>query len=214
MKHHLVSFFGTTKLDKMGARELEHYKAKKLSTHARKTISNHLSVLHKLLHTASEWGLIEQVPKVRWLPFPKPEFRFLDFEAAERLLTVSKVEATWHVMILLALRTWLHQGELLALRWRDVDLTQGKLVVRRSVTRGHLGTPKNGRIREVLLSSAVVKVLKGHRHLRGELVFCQEDGSLLTKGLCKWPLRRARRRVGLGRFGWHDLRHIFASHLA
>ena len=40
------------------------------------------------------------------------------------------------------------------------------------------------------LTNDVVKVLKGWRHLRGELVFCNEDGSMLTKEQCKWPLQK------------------------
>ena len=47
----------------------------------------------------------------------------------------------------------------------------------------------------------------------GELVFCDDDGEMLTKGECKWPLWRACKRAGLRRIGWHVLRHTFASHL-
>ena len=44
-------------------------------------------------------------------------------------------------------------------------------------------------------------------------MFCDGDGHMLSKGACKWPLRRACRRAGLRRIGWHVLRHSFASHL-
>jgi site-specific recombinase XerD len=57
-------------------------------------------------------------------------------------------------------------------------------------------------------------VLKGHRHLRGELVFCAENGGLLKRGECKWPLWRACQKAGMRLVGWHVLRHTFASHLA
>lgn len=53
--------------------------------------------------------------------------------------------AEWKAMIVAALRTGLRIGELLALRWDDVDLTGGRLTVRRSRSRGVVGTPKNGR---------------------------------------------------------------------
>jgi integrase len=116
-------------------------------------------------------------------------------------------------MILLALKAGLRQGELLALRWEDVDLVAGKLRIARSVTRGVVTTPKSGKGREVPLSDAAVRALKSHRHLRGELVFCDGAGEMFTKGLCKWPLRRACKRAGLRHVGWHVLRHTFASHL-
>ena len=116
-------------------------------------------------------------------------------------------------MMVVAIKTGLRQGELLGLQWDDVDLVAGRLVVRRAVSRGRLSTPKSGKSREVPLSPNAVLALKQHRHLRGEFVFCNPDGSRLTKGRCKWPLWRVCKRAGLRRIGWHFLRHTFASHL-
>lgn len=56
-------------------------------------------------------------------------------------------------------------------------------------------------------------MLKSYRHLRGLYVFCMEAGKRLTKNAPKGPLRRARARSGVPHFGWHALRHTFASHL-
>ena len=63
------------------------------------------------------------------------------------------------------------------------------------------------------MSDEVLRALKAHRHLRGELVFCDADGRMLTKGECRHPLWRACKRAGLRQLGWHALRHTFASHL-
>ena len=111
------------------------------------------------------------------------------------------------------LTTGLRQGELLALRWEDVDLVRGRLLVRRAVARGVVGTPKSGKSREIPLNEKALAALKRQRHLRGELVFCDAAGRMLRKGACKWPLWTACRRAGLRRIGWHTLRHTFASHL-
>ena len=54
-------------------------------------------------------------------------------------------------MIILALKTGLRQGELLALRWEDVDLVAGRLRRSTSVARGIMGTPKSGQEREIPL---------------------------------------------------------------
>jgi len=62
-------------------------------------------------------------------------------------------------------------GELLALRWDNVDLTTGKIHVRESVTRGVRGAPKPGRARDVPLSQQTLETLREQRHLRGEQVF-------------------------------------------
>ncbi len=155
--------------------------------------------------------MIEQVPQVKWLKTPKPEFDFLDFKEADRLLAAADEE--WRPMLMTALKAGMRVGELLALRWEDIDLEAGRIVVRRAVARGIVGTPKNGLSRELPLSEDLRRALKAHRHLRGELVFCDQDGKQLTRGEAKWPLWRACKRAGLRRICWLVLRHTFACHL-
>jgi integrase len=177
-----------------------------------KTINNCLTVLRRMLVIAYKRGLIDKLPEVEWLRTAKPEFDFFTFEEAERLLLASECE--WRTMILVALRTGMRQGELLALRWEDVDLVAGRINVRQNAVWGLIGTPKSGKGREIALGDEVLAALKTHRHLRGELVFCAIDGSMLTSGEMKWPLWRSCKRAGLRRICWHVLRHTFASHLA
>ncbi len=214
-KHHLLPFFGRMRIDQIVSREIERYKAFRVETPSVKTVTNHLSVLRKLLDVAYEWEIIAAIPKFRWMKLPPASFRYLEFDEAERLLGAARgdVEQQWHAMILLALSTGMRQGELLAVQWDDIDLVAGRLLVRRSVTRGVVGTPKSGRNREIPLNSRVLAELRRFRHLRGPLVFCNEDGSLLTKNQCRRPLRRLQRKAALVELGWHDLRHSFASHL-
>ena len=76
-----------------------------------------------------------------------------------------------------------------------------------------VGTPKSGKSREIPLNEKAHAMLKRQRHLRGELVFCDDAGRMLRKGACEWPLWSACKRAGLRRIGWHTLRHTFASHL-
>jgi integrase len=209
---HLVPALGSLRLDEVGPAQIEGYKAGKLKELSAKTVNNHLIVLRRMLGVAVEWGLLERVPIVRWLKVPEAEFDFLTFDEADRLVAATE-EDGWRTMIVVGLKAGLRQGELLALRWSDVDLVAGRLVVRRSVWRGILGPPKGGRSREVALSPEAVRSLKAHRHLRGELVFCTDGGRMFTKNECKHPLWRACKRAGLRRIGWHVLRHTFASHL-
>ncbi len=83
----------------------------------------------------SSGGKLKSLATIRWLKAPKPEFDFLTFEEAPRLLAGAEA-GQWHTMILLGLRAGLRQGEMLALRWQDVDVTNGRVMVRRRVYRG------------------------------------------------------------------------------
>jgi integrase len=211
-KHHLLDVFGRTRIDKIGAKEIEKYKNKKLKEGlSPKTINNHLTVLRRCLSLAAEWEIIDFNLKLKWMKVPKQKFDFLTFEEAERL--IEGAEGDFRTMIILALKTGLRQGELLGLQWDDVDLVAGRLVVRHARWRGHMGTPKNGRTRVIPLSPDTLKVIKRHRHLKGKFVFCNQGGEPLLDGKCKWPLWTACANAGLRRIGWHVLRHTFASHL-
>jgi len=79
-----------------------------------KTINNCLTVLRRMLSIARKRGLIAAVPDVDWLRVPPAEFDFLTFAEADRLLAAGDGE--WRTMFLVALRTGLRVGELLAPR--------------------------------------------------------------------------------------------------
>jgi len=212
LRVHLIPEFGSLPLGDVSGRAIETYKAKKLSEGlSPKTVNNHLTVLRKLLSVALEWEIIEVIPPVKWLRVPPQKFDFLSFEEAERL--VEAADAGWRAAILVGLRTGLRLGEIMALRWEDLDLVTGRLVVSRTVSRGRIGSPKNGRTREIPLGFDVLRSLKQHQHLKGEFVFPGPGGRLLHRNETKHPLWRACRRAGLRRLGWHALRHSFASHL-
>ena len=179
---------------------------------SQKTTNNCLTVLRRMLSIARKRGLIGVVPEVEWLRPPKPDFDFFTFEESQRLLDAADGE--WRTMILVALRTGLRFGELLALRWQDVDLVAGRIVVRQNWVNGALGTPKSGHSREIPLGEEVLKALNSHRHLRGPLVFSTMAGEVFTVGEPRYWLARFCRKAGLREIGWHTLRHTSASHLA
>lgn len=196
--NHLAPFFGEHRLDAIGPREITRYKAHAAEKLHPKSINNSLTVLRRTLDIASHWGILAAPPRMEWLRPPKPEFRFLDFAEAERLVRAAKAtERDWWPMIVLALNTGLRLGELIGLPWSAVDLEAGRLHVRQAVSCGILGTPKNGRSREVPLNDTAKQALRAHRHLRGELVFCHEDGSFLDPHVARYPLRRAYKKAGI-----------------
>jgi integrase len=195
---------------------------------SKKTIDNHLILLRRVLNVAREWELIDRTPKHELYRPKNPGFDFLDFEEAQRLIEAARAvpgslprdhfevgDGDWGRMILLALRTGMRIGELLALRWPNASLRAARVHVCEAIVRGIRGTPKGNRTRDIPLSAQAMDALRQQRHSRvcGEQVFCDLEGKPLRWEQCKKPLAIACRLAELRPVGWHTLRHTFASHL-
>ena len=219
LRDHIVPTFGPTPLDRITFAAIEDFKnslvidkedgGKGLSN---KTANNILTVLRRLLALAHKRGALPSVPEIEWLPTTPGAFDFQTYEESEALIEATAPE--WRCMVVVGLRCGLRQGELLGLRWEDVDLKHGRITVRRSIVRGRVKGTKSRRVREVPLGEDVRAELVRQRHLRGPYVFCDLDGKHLTNGACKWPLYAACEGARLRRIGWHVLRHTFCSQLA
>jgi integrase len=213
LRTHLVPAFGKRRLDTIGPADVETYKARKLKDgQAAKSVNNHLTILRKLLNLAAEWGELPHAPRVKQLRVAHGDFQFLSFEETERFVRAAATE--WKAFVVTALKTGLRVGELLALKWEDLDLVAGRLLVRRTLWHDQEGTPKGGRTREVPLSNEAIATLKAHRHLKGDYVFCETNGKRLTHSRVKSVVPSTCKKAGLAkRLTTHDLRHTFASHL-
>lgn len=209
---HLLPAFGTDRLANITPLRVEQFKATKLQAGlAPKSINNYLTILHKCLATAVEWSELETAPRVRFLKAPPPSFRYLREHELASLLDAAP-KGVWRTMILMATHTGLRFCELAALEWNDVDLNRAILCVRRAVVRGHVGSPKNNRIRYISLTAAVLAGLRALPRC-GTTVF-HWNGEPVTYNAAEWFLRKTCRAAGLQPFGWHVLRHTFASLLA
>jgi integrase len=216
LRKHLVPMLGRKKLSAIGYAEIERFKANRLDSGLKpKTINNILGVLSSLLSVAKKFKLVTELPDIQWLKVAKPEIDYLNYEDAQRLSDGTK-PARWRTMAILALNTGLRLGELAALRWDAVDLSAGRLVVRLNVYRGHLGTPKGGRDREVPLNKKAMSALaQWPRRLGSPWVFPQKDGSFMRNPHhhSAHAILKLAKTAGIRPIGWHTLRHTFASHL-
>jgi integrase len=111
--------------------------------------------------------------------------------------------------------TGLRQGELLALRWRDLDLPLRRLHVRRNYTHGVEKGPKSKRVRSVPLADEVSTSLgelsrRENFTAHDDLVFCDEHGTYLDHHRLRRRFYAALKRAGVRRVRFHDLRHSFA----
>lgn len=215
LKHHLLPAFGELSLDAIKTHAIETLKAGLLANGlSRKRVNNILACLGKMLRYANEIELLDLVPRIKLLKVPPQRFDFLTFEELSRLLEAMDGDRERRALLLAAGEAGLRQGEIIALEWGDVDLVARVLTVRRSSWRGFVGTPKSGRDRKIPLTARLASALRASRHLRSDLVFCQQDGSPLTRSAVEAALRYACKRAGLRAIGSHVLRHTFCSHLA
>lgn len=193
------------------------------------TRAKHLRVLGACLQAAIYYRYTDSNP-VRELPpaqRPRPERKEAAyFENGElpRLFTHLKNEP-YRALCLVALKTGMRQGELLALQWNDVDLEDAVVRVRRSFTGGSIGTPKNRERRDVDLITDVVNLLTRMRRSRpsangASLVFhAGDDARFLSPTIVlRRHLYPAMAAAEVPRVGptqesrtFHSFRHTFAK---
>lgn len=122
------------------------------------------------------------------------------------------------VLYLTAAFTGLRRGELLALRWRDVDFAGSTVRVRASYAAGALTSPKSGKVRSVPLAPEVAKALaklaKRERFTsEDDLVFVGETGSYLDGSALRRRYKHALTEAALRPLRFHDLRHTFGTRM-
>ncbi len=209
--------------------------AAKLGSGLSSTSVHHIhAVIHVALQRAMDDGVLgrnvaalvgrSNRPKVRRVEMKtiatgdQPR-RFLEAAKGERL----------EALLVLALTTGMRRGELLALRWKDVDLDRAVLAVTGSLqgesrSTLNIATPKSGKSRSVALGMVAVTALRDHRHRQAQeqllvgsewrdlgLVFSTEFGDFLSPTTLRLALRRVLTRAGLPTIRFHDLRHTAAT---
>jgi integrase len=131
---------------------------------------------------------------------------------------LSEVDEPYKTMVELIAATGLRIGELLAVRWRALDLEVGTLAVRESVYEGKVQRPKTQKSKRTIpLGPHAIASLKAHRDRAtrksgDDLVFPNKSGEPLRESkLLERVLQPAAERAGLGRVTWHQFRHIHSS---
>jgi integrase len=183
------------------------------------------AVLSRAVRRAVELEVIPKNPcdRVKRPRSPRPNIYAMTNEQRSAFLTAAKSDrhfALYHV----ALATGLRQGELLALQWGDVDLKNGRVAVRYTLTLDENGAlvrtdTKTGTGRVVELATESVSALKKHQErlmadgLRASpWVFPDTEGGPIRKdNLVKRSFQELLTVAGLPHFRFHDLRHSYAS---
>ena len=215
LRVHLVPEFGSLLLSEITESRTERFKAKMMVAEpAPKTVRNTLGVLSRALHIAKRWGYLVEVPAIHMPKIPAPRFRFLSEDDVRALLVTAG--NYWHVPIFFALMTGCRQGEIWALERDQLDFDNATVRIDRAVYRGKVGLPKHDKVRNVDLSPGLVRILREHLKvapLATKLVFPNTEKRMRLERKADVGLRAAARRAGLEPFGWHVLRHSFATRL-
>jgi integrase len=238
LRRHLEPFFGHLDLTAIEPSDVDAYVALKTQDLSPKTITNHLGLLRVMFKVARRWRLVSSNPLDEIEP-PRIESREMNvlteteierLVAAYRALEQEAAEddrewwALTRRLVEVGLGTALRRGELLALRWRDVQLLEARLTVRQALVRGRFQTPKSRASRRMIeLGPRTVGVLdETWRTSRyrddDDLVF---GHSALGTPLDPSKLSRQYMRPALAKAGitkpfrpWHDLRHTALTHEA
>ncbi len=229
---HIIPVLGHHRLQKLTPQHVQALYTKKLQEGLSSTTVNGLhAMLHKALDDAVRYNLIarnvcDAVSPPRRVHF---EIQPLSMEQAQQFLAIAKGHSL-EALFVLAITTGMRRGEILALKWQDITVSQNTLQVRRIFTRrpGNRyieAEPKTEKSRRsILLAPIVVTLLKQHhtRQLESKLkagtqwqdqglVFCTAFGTPLNPSKVVDRFKTLLKRGGLPPIRFHDLRHSAAT---
>jgi integrase len=171
------------------------------------TINRHIATIKHMFTKAVEWYMVEEetlkrIRKVKLLEENNRRLRYLSKEECQALIKACQGDTK--TIIITALNTGMRKGEILGLKWDNVDLRHGFIL---------LDTTKNGERREIPINDTLKSVLQGiTRRLDVPYVFYDPVTGKPYQDV-KRSFNTALRRAGIRDFHFHDLRHTFASHL-
>ncbi|MCK8817178.1 site-specific integrase [Natroniella sulfidigena] len=244
IKSHLIPALGSIKLSDLEPMHIKSYQSHKLKSGrkdgksgglSKRTVQYHHRVLSKALKHAVKWRIINNNP-ADYIDAPspdRPEINAMTSKEVNKLLNCAKKhpEKWVYDFIYLAIYTGMRRGEILGLRWKDVDLKERVIHVRQSVTKVTgkdliFRKPKtNSSIRPINIDEDVVAALKRRKNEQNQnkllfgskydnqhnLIFCKENGEPFLPQYATRQFNEVAKEVDLSHFRLHDLRHTHAT---
>lgn len=203
----LVDKFGEDLLATFDTRKLETYQTELLKDKKPATVNRYFSVLKHMFKKANDWEMVgddvlKKIHKVQMKKEYNRRLRYLTRDQANKLLEAcqnSLAKKYLYPIVVVALNTGMRKGEITSLKWSQIDMMNGYIL---------LEDTKNGERREVPMNDTVKELFQG-------MVRPIKDSTrVFTKNLGKKSFVTATRKAGIVDFHFHDLRHTFASWLA
>jgi integrase len=217
---HINPTLGPRRPEKITVEQIEDWRDELVEERgvSRRTANKALIVLGAILERGRKHGLVtnpaREVPKLRDRYDPN-DYDFFSPEEVEQLAAAAASDQDGSIYLVAAF-TGLRMGELIALRWRDVDFDGESLHVYGSYSLGALTAPKSGLARTVPMAEQVLATIKAHkRRLRNTgreaLVFPGERSKYLDGSALRRRYKKALEKAKLRPLRYHDLRHTFGS---
>ena len=233
LDHHIKPYIGNIPLTKLSSLDLQRLYKKLLSDGrvdrieskkqpkglSAKTVRNIHQIISSALKLAVEQKLIARNP-AEGCALPKVERKEMQTLPVEQLTSFLREAKDSGVFALyyIDLTTGLRRGELLGLKWSDIDLEKGDLRVQRQIGRIdgkiiEMPLKTKNAYRTLPLSADAIDVLKAQKNKVGssEWVFPSPTGGPMSPDSVLHMLHRVLKRAGLPKVRFHDLRHTFAT---
>lgn len=198
---HLVSYFKNMLLSKINPQHIEEYKKMRLDKVKPSTINRELICLKHMFTIAEKFGKFDgknPVKEVKFFQERQYVMKILDRGEISRLINVSS--GYLRSMIILALNTAMRKGEILNLRWDDIDFIEHFIHIRKT---------KSNVIRKIPMNSVVAATLKNIKRESEFVFFSAKTGTRFTDFFRSWKSACKEAKISDMRF--HDLRHTAAT---
>ncbi|MEO5359189.1 MAG: site-specific integrase [Nitrospirota bacterium] len=204
----LNKIFGALPLRRFNTNVVEQLQTDNINRGVKASTNNKaLNVLKHMFTKAAEWDMVEtdiskRIHKVKLLRDTSRRLRYLSQEECQELL--NNCDSHLYPIVITALNSGMRRGEILSLRWENIDLKHGFIL---------LDITKNGERREIPINNTLRETLQGiERRLDIPFVFYSQNTGKPYQSVKK-SFNTACRKSGIKDFHFHDLRHTFASHL-
>jgi integrase len=224
LEKHILPKLGTSPLRSLSRANIEACLLNlKLKGHGTSTVRNVRATFSTILQAAVERGYVEKNVahgiRIRETNVIRKERRF--HGTAEIRMLLGALSEPCRTVVSIAVLTGMRIGEILALRWKRLDLLRGLLSVAETYSGGDFGSPKTKSSRRTIpISSVLQAIFEKHRAVSKsgsseELVFQTPAGTPLdAHNLYNRELAPSCDRIGLARLSWHSFRHTHATLLS
>src|SRR4051794_16711810 len=217
---HLLPAFSAERIEGITPALIEDWRASLRGSLSNRTKNKLLVVLHGVFGRALRVWDLPLNPVARVERHRQRQSGDIEVFSPEEVMALVRAAASEQdaAIYLTAAFTGLRRGELLALRWRDVDFAAKAIRVRASFAGDQLTTPKSGKVRSVPMAPDVAAALAriGQRDWLtddDDLVFISPTGSYVEGSALRRRYVAALKRAGLRPLRFHDLRHTFGTRM-